>query len=266
MDRLKDKVAIIYGNGAVGSAIARAFAREGAKVFLAGRTSAKLTGIAEEIRSDGGIIETSILDALDESAVEDHMDDVMERAGKIDISFNAVGLASKNVQHSLLTELSLENFTYPINLYTRSHFVTAKAAANRMVKQGGGVILMHTSNLSHVSSPLAGGRAAAWAALEALCRSLSVECGQRGVRVVCLFTTAIRETPIIEDAFKELFESTSKANGTSAEQFDAMVVAGTHLKRLTTLRELTDAAVFAASDEASAITGTVLNLTAGMVV
>jgi NAD(P)-dependent dehydrogenase (short-subunit alcohol dehydrogenase family) len=266
MNRLKDKVAVIYGNGAVGGAIAKAFAREGAKAFLTGLTSSKLKAIADEILSDGGAIETARVDALDEQAVEKHIHEVMGKAGKVDVSFNAIGIASKDVQHTQLIDLPVESFSLPITTYTRSHFVTATAAARCMVKQGNGVILMHTANPGRVSAPFVGGRAPAWAAMESLCRSLSVECGGQGVRVVCLFTTAIPETPVIEAAFNELFETTAKKSGITWEQFNAAVVNNTHRKRLTTLKELTDAAVFAASDEGSAITGTVLNLTGGMIV
>ena len=268
MNKLKDKVAVIYGNGALGGAIAKAFAYEGAKVFLTGRTVKKFKAIAEEILSaeGGGTIETAQLDALDEQAVEKHMNEVIKKVGKVDISFNTIGLPNKDVQHIALTELSVESFSLSITTYTQSHFITSRAAARRMVKQGNGVILMHTANISRISSPFAGGRPSAWAAMEALCRSLSVELGQYGVRSVCLLTTAIPETPVIEEAFKELFESMAKASGMTIEQFDAMVVSGTHRKRLTTLKELIDAAVFTASDEGSAITGTIFNLTAGVIV
>jgi NAD(P)-dependent dehydrogenase (short-subunit alcohol dehydrogenase family) len=265
MNRLKNKVAVVYGNGAVGGAIAKAFAGEGAKVFLAGLTTAKLKAIADEILFDGGAIETSRLDALNEQAVDAHMADVINKTGRIDISFNAIGIYQKDVGHIPLLDLSVEGFSLPIATYTQSHFITAKAAAKRMVKQGNGVILMHTANLSRISAPLAGGRGPAWAAMESLCRSFSVECGEHGVRVVCLFTTAIPETPIIDEAFKELYEAHAKTQGMPIEQFNAMVAGGTHRKRLTTLKELTNAAIFTASDEGSAITGTVVNLTAGMI-
>jgi NAD(P)-dependent dehydrogenase (short-subunit alcohol dehydrogenase family) len=265
MNKLKGKVAVVYGNGAVGGAIAKAFASEGARIFLTGLTSAKLKTIADEILFDGGEIETAQLDALDELAVEKHMNEVIGKTGKVDISFNAIGISSKNSQHIPLIELSVENFCLPITTYTRSHFITAKAAALRMVKQGNGVILMHTANISHISTPFSGGRAPAWAAMESLCRSLSVECGAHGVRAVCLLTTAIPETPVIENAFKELFNTTAKASGITWEQFYAVIESKTHRKQLTTLKELTNAAVFASSDDGSAISGAVLNLTAGMI-
>jgi NAD(P)-dependent dehydrogenase (short-subunit alcohol dehydrogenase family) len=262
MKRLESKVAVVYGAGAVGVAIAKAFATEGAKVFLTGRTLAKLDTIGDEILSNGGAIETAKLDALDEQAVEKHMNEIIKKAGKVDISFNAIGIPQKGIQGIPLTELSVESFSRPITTYTQSHFLTAKAAARRMVKQGHGVIVMHTPNASRISPPFVGGMVPAWSAMEALCRSLSVECGQFGVRAVCLLTTGIPETPLID----EVFDIHGKANGVTFEQFTSVMEGMTHRRRLTTLEELTNAAVFVASDEGGAITGTILNLTAGMIV
>jgi NAD(P)-dependent dehydrogenase (short-subunit alcohol dehydrogenase family) len=262
MKKLENKVAVVYGDGATGAAIAKAFAREGAKVFLTGRTMAKIKSIANEISSDGGDIETDQLDALDEPSVEKHMNEIIKKSGKIDISYNAIGLPQKGIQGTALTELSLESFSLPLTIYPQSHFITAKAAARRMVKQGHGVIIMHTPNPSKISQPFIGGMPSTWAAIEALCRSLSVEFGQYGVRSVCLQTTAIPETPLID----EVFDIHGKSHGITFEQFQAVMEGMTHRRRLTTLEELTNAAVFVASDEGSAITGTNVNLTAGMIV
>jgi len=262
MKRLENKIAIVYGDGTVGGEIAKAFVREGAKVFLTGRTPAKLNAIANEILPDIGAIETAQLDARDEQAVETHINEVIKKAGKIDISFNAIGIPQKGVQGIPLTELSLESFSLPITAYTQSHFITTKAAARHMIKQGHGVILMHTPNASRISPPFVGGMVPAWAAMEALCRSLSTECGQYGVRAVCLHTTGIPETSLID----EVWDIHGKAHGITFEQFHSVMEGMTHRKRLTTLDELTNAAVFVASDEGSAITGSILNLTAGMIV
>jgi NAD(P)-dependent dehydrogenase (short-subunit alcohol dehydrogenase family) len=262
MGRLESKVAVIYSDGTVGGAIAKSFAREGAKVFLTGRTITKLKVIADEISLAGGYIETAQIDALDEKAVEQHLNDVINKTGRIDISFNAIGIPQKGIQGIPLTELTVESFSLPITTYTQSHFITAKAAAGRMVKQGNGVILMHTPNASHISPPFVGGMVPAWSAMEGLCRSLSVEFGQQGLRSVCILTTGIPETPLID----EVWEIHGKAHGISFEQFHSMMEGNTHRKRLTTLEELANAAVFVASDEGSAISGTILNLTAGMIV
>jgi NAD(P)-dependent dehydrogenase (short-subunit alcohol dehydrogenase family) len=262
MKRLANKIAVVYGNGTVGNAIAKAFAYEGAKVFLTGRTAAKLSAVAEEVSTCGGVIEIAQLDALDEHAVEDHMRRIIEKEGKIDISFNAIGVPQKGIQGIPLTELSLDSFSLPVATYTRSHFVTARAAARQMVRQESGVILMHTPNASRISVPYVGGMIPAWAAIEALCRSLSVECAPFGVRAVCLLTTGIPETSLID----EVWDIHGKAHGISFEQFNERMEGLTHRRQLTTLKELTGGALFVSSDEGSAITGTILNLTAGMVV
>jgi NAD(P)-dependent dehydrogenase (short-subunit alcohol dehydrogenase family) len=262
MKRLANKVAVVYGDGAIGGAIAKAFAREGAQVFLTGRTASKLDAIADEIRNLGGVVTTTQLDALDEAAVNAHMEMLMKQAGKIDISFNAIGIPQKGIQGIPLTELATDAFFLPISIYTRSHFITAKAAARVMSKQGNGVILMHTPNASRISPPFVEGMVPAWSALEALCRSLSVECGPQGVRAACLQTTGIPETPLIG----EVWEIQGKSHGITYEQFHSVMEGMTHRGRLTSLTELTNAAVFVASDEGSAMTGTIVNLTAGMIV
>lgn len=261
MKRLAGKVAVVYGNGTIGATIAAAFAREGAHVYLAGRTQEQLAVIADSIRSAGGAVETTLVDALDEAAVENHLRNVVEKAGSVDISFNAIGIAQTGIQGIALTDLSVDSFIQPIGIYLKAHFITARAAARYMSKQGTGVILMHTPNASHISPPFVGGMVPAWSGMEGLCRSLSVELGERGVRSVCLLTTGIPETALID----EVWEIHGKAHGISFEQFNAMMEAGTHRKRLTTLKELADAAVFVASNEGTAVSGTVLNLTAGMV-
>src|SRR5690349_19586805 len=90
---LENKVAVIYGGGGpIGGAATKAFVREGATVFIAGRTQSKLDKVAAEIRSKGGKVETAVVDALDEKAVNAFVDSVVKQAGQIDISFNVIGV------------------------------------------------------------------------------------------------------------------------------------------------------------------------------
>ena len=89
---LKDKVAVIYGaGGAIGGAVALAFASEGAKLFLTGRHLAPVEAVAKDIVSGGGSAEAAEVDVLDEQAVDGHLQSVIDQAGRVDISFNAVG-------------------------------------------------------------------------------------------------------------------------------------------------------------------------------
>ncbi|HET6835248.1 MAG TPA: SDR family NAD(P)-dependent oxidoreductase, partial [Acidimicrobiales bacterium] len=138
---LKDKVAVIYGaGGAVGGAVARAFASEGARLFLTGRNRAPVEVVAKEIIAAGGSAEAAEVDALDEQAVETHLRSVIDTAGRVDISFNAVGIPSTNVLYVPLAELDVEHFSRPITTLVTPYFVTARLAARHMIPNGSGVI------------------------------------------------------------------------------------------------------------------------------
>src|SRR5438094_10453885 len=101
---LQGKTAIIYGGGGgIGGGVARTFAREGAKVFLVGRTREKLDAVAKDITSSGGSAEVAVVDALDERAVDDHVQDVVSRAGSVDVSFNLINRG--DVQGTPLVEM-----------------------------------------------------------------------------------------------------------------------------------------------------------------
>ncbi len=85
---LDGKVAVIYrAGGPSGGVVARAYAREGTRLFLTGRTLAKVGALAESIRATGGEAEAAEVDALDERAIEDHLDTVIARAGRVDVAY-----------------------------------------------------------------------------------------------------------------------------------------------------------------------------------
>lgn len=257
---LKDKVVVIYGaGGGIGGAVARAFAREGARLFLAGRRQAPVEGVAKSIVSDGGSAEAAEVDALDEQAVDEHLQAVIDKAGRVDISFNAVGIPNAEILGVPLVELELEKFFLPIAAYTRSYFLTARLAARRMVANKSGVIMTVTAVHSREGIPLVGGYGPALAAKEALTRDLSAELAPHGIRVVGLRPYAMPETGTIKDAF----EPRAKAIGVTWEQFQETLAARTHPRRLMTLDEMANVAAFMASDRASGMTGTTVNLTMG---
>ena len=258
---LKSKVVVIYGaGGAVGSAIARAFAREGARVFLTGRHRTRVEDVAREVVSAGGYAETAEVDALDEQAVDMHLQSVIDKAGHVDVSFNAIGIPNTTVQGVPLVDLAVEQFSQPIATYTRSYFLTARLAARRMVPRRSGVIMTVTAVPSRAGIPLVGGFAPAQSAVEALTRGLSAELAPHGIRVVGLRPDGMPETGTI----KEVFGIHAKALGLTWEQFHEMIASKNHRRRLPTLAELANVAVLMASDAASAMTGTVVNLSMGM--
>jgi 3-oxoacyl-[acyl-carrier protein] reductase len=253
---LEHKKAVIYGAaGAIGGAVARAFAHEGADLFLAGRTRARVESIADEISAAGGVAEAAEVDALDEDAIEKHMDDVVARAQRIDVLFNAVGM--DDVQGTLLVDMSAEDFAQPVIKATRTQFLTARAAARRMVSQGSGVIMSIT--VAPTPVPHHGGFGVACAAVEGLWRSFAAELGPHGIRLVILRSAGSPDAPDI----KETFEHHARAAGISPEEFLAEASSGTLLRRLPMLSEVAEAAVVMASDRASAMTGVMANVTCG---
>ena len=259
---LENKNAIVYGaGGAVGSAVARAFASEGAKVFLTGRTRAPLQAVADEIlEAGGGEVEVSQVDALDRDQVEAHAAAVAEDGG-IDVSFNAIWIRG-DLQGKRLLEMEVEDFTTPIEVAATTHFLTATAAALHMVERGSGVILTLSTSSARLATRdqrlhATGGFGVACGVVETFTRVLAGEVGHHGVRVVCLRSDALPETwmpPVTpgEDLFEE---------GTVGK----FMTDSTALGRLPSLREVGETAAFLASDRASAITRTVVNVSCGSV-
>ncbi|MET3729296.1 NAD(P)-dependent dehydrogenase (short-subunit alcohol dehydrogenase family) [Fictibacillus halophilus] len=250
---LKNKIAVVYGaGGAIGGAVARAFAEEGASVFLAGRSMASLQIVANDITSAGGTAKVTKVDALKKEEIDEHLDRIVQHVGRIDISFNAIGIRG-DLQGTPLIDMSQEDFMTPILTGVQTHFLTSTAAAKYMMKQKSGIILTLSASSAALSGRdrtyhLTGGFATACAAIEGYTRSLAGELGTKGVRVVSLRSDAIPET------WKPDFP-----------EVRAYMEKGTALGRLPTLKEVADAAVFIASDRASAITGAIMNVTCGSI-
>lgn len=247
--RLENKTAVVYGGGgSMGGAAAQALASEGARVFLAGRTLAKLEAVAGDIAATGGTAEVAELDVHDREAVEEHADSVIEAARTFDISFNAVGIDA--VQNQPTVDMSLDDFMTPIVEAARSHFNTCTAAARRMAAQGSGVIVTLSTTAAREWRHEMGGFNVACAGIEAFSRSLAHQVGPSGVRVVCIrpnFTPETYPGELPDGALDPLIQDTA-------------------IGRLPLLDEVARTVVFAASDQAGAMTATVLNLSCGALV
>jgi NAD(P)-dependent dehydrogenase (short-subunit alcohol dehydrogenase family) len=251
---LERKNAVVYGaGGSIGGAVSRAFAREGARVFLAGRTRATLEQVAEEIRSAGGTAHTAQVDALDERAVDQHADAVAADAGGIDISFNVITHPHRH--GTPLAEMAVDDFMAPVQTAARTTFLTARAAARHMIGQRSGVILAF-GGPSDRSGPMRdyylGGTLVAFDAIETMRRQLSAELGTHGIRVVTLATGGVPES-LPEDM---------EGRQAIAEMIEAQTLLG----RAATLEDVGNAAVFAASDWARSVTGAIVNVSCGALV
>jgi len=259
MNQLKDKVAVIYGaGGAIGGAVARAFAREGAILFLTGHHLPPVAAVAKDILSAGGIAEAAEVDALDEQAIDKHLQSVMAKAGRIDISFNAIGTPITRDLEASLVDMDLKQFSMPITSYTTSYFLTARLAARRMLLNKSGVIMTVTAPPARLGTPN-GGYGPAQAAKEALTRYLSKELAPQGIRVVGLQPHGMPETETI----KEIFESRASTGDITWEQFAGYLAGMNHPNRFLTLAEMANVAAFVASDNAGGMMGTTVNVTMG---
>jgi 3-oxoacyl-[acyl-carrier protein] reductase len=246
---LENKSAVIYGaSGAVGGAMARAFAAEGARVFLAARTPDKLEAVAEEIRDAGGQAETAVVDALDEAAVNDHTDAVAAKAGSLDISVNVI--AHDDI-FAPLADIPVSDYVQSMSKLVATHLLTNKAAARHMVRQGSGVILHFGGSDSANALPGLGTVQVGYDTIEALRRQWACELGPHGVRVLSLRTGGIAES--IPDSPETLAPK-------------QQLVDNTLLKRAATLADVGRVAAFVASDHARTMTSTQVNISCGALV
>lgn len=251
---LAGKSAVIYGGGgAIGGAVARAFAREGARLFLAGRTLAKVRAMADEI---GGPTEAAQVDAHDEPAVRRHLDAVARTAGTIDVLFNA--MAMQDVQGTALLDMRIEDVLQPVTVALRTQLHTARTAARHMAERGAGVIMTITAGPPE-PIPYIGGFGPACQAIEGLWRGLAAELAPRGVRAICLRSAGSPDTPDV----RATLELHARANGMTFEECLAHFSRATLLKRMPRVAEVANVAAMMASDGASAMTGTFVHVTCG---
>ncbi|MEU6298146.1 SDR family NAD(P)-dependent oxidoreductase [Streptomyces erythrochromogenes] len=236
---LTGKTAIVHGgSGAVGAAVARAFAREGAAVHLTGRTVPLLQDVARHIEGAGGVAHVAQLDATDRDAVDRHADAVAATGNGIDICFNAT--SNDDVQGSPLLDMAVADVTRPVIKAVTTTLATATAAARHMIRRGSGVVLVMAGGRETI--PDLGGSHIAWSALTGVCRQLAAELGPQGVRVAWLLSPG-------SPAPGELDRADEGALLAERPRYD----------------DVANAAVFAASDWARTMTATELNLTGGLV-
>lgn len=248
---LEGKNAIVYGaGGGIGGAFARAFAEEGARVFLAGRTREKLDRVADDIRATGGTADVAVVDALDEQSVDTHADAVVETAGSLDISVNVI--SHGDVQGTPMIEMSLSDYEQPVITGVRTTFLTMRAAGRHMKRQGNGVVLLFGGNGDPVRNHAVGGLQVGFSALEAMRRQLAAELGRHGVRTVTLRTGGVPET--------------LPADFPGADELAAELAEPTMLGRTATLDDIGAVAAFVASDRARTMTAATVNVSCGALV
>lgn len=250
---LQNKNAVIYGaGGSIGGAVARAFARQGATVHLTGHKMESLQKVADDISALGGKAVVAQVDALDERAVNDHMNRI-SAAGSIDVSFNVIGV--QDTQNVPLTDMALDDFIRPINVAMETQFITASAAGRVMMKQQSGVILSITATPGALGYPLVGGFGPACCAIEGFSRDLATELGPYNVRVINIRSAGSPDSRPFQEALAAMPEF--------AATFIRKLEEDTMLKKLPLMEDIAHTAAFLASDMAGKITGVTVDVTAG---
>jgi len=255
---LKDKTAAVFAAyGAIGSAAVAALSASGTQVFISGRDEAALADLAEKTNAAG----FAKVDATDESQVSAWLHQVAKSGKKLDVVFNAIGpRASQASYGQSASQLSIEDFVFPIELIAGSQFLTARVAAEHMSRQGNGAIVFLSATLSGQFIPHMAGITAACGAIEASMRSLAAEYGPAGVRINCVRAGGMPETRTIQETLAEM----SKSTGRPVEEAGEPTV-GNISARPVTVAETANTITFVASNQASGIAGQVINVCAGSI-
>jgi len=238
--RLEGKVAIITGAGTgIGEAVAHKFAREGAKVVVAGLPDDPVDDVARAIRENGGEAEACPGDVADEQAARQCVEKAVERFGKLDVLVNNAGVF---VEVAECQDYSVEAFDQTIRNNIRSAFLMTKFALPHLQKSRG-VVLSAGSESGEMgegnNAPYGGTKGF----IHAFMKGVAFEQGQYGVRANCVCPGPI------DTAW------THKETGPMDGQMEKMTVAGTVLGRRGTPEEMANVYAFLASDEASYVTG-----------
>jgi 3-oxoacyl-[acyl-carrier protein] reductase len=246
---MQNKVVIVTGAAqGIGAAIARRFAEEDATLVLLDLDAERLQRTAAETGKAPTII---VADVTDEAAVDKAFARVAADQGRVDVLVNNVGGA----RNAKLWDMTADDWDFTLRLNLRSAFLCTRAAARLMMKQRTGAIVCMSSGAREGTPWTAhhtGGAAysAAKAGIHGFIRDAAFELAEHGVRI-----NAVAPGPITTERTAAAFEE-MRTSEFSPYKF-------TPMRRIGKPREIADAVLYFASDEASYITGTTLNVTGG---
>lgn len=262
---LKGKVAVIFGgSGAIGTAIAKVFIREGARVYLCARDFNKLQNIATKLHQLGGVVHTVNVDVLDSQSINNTVTQIAQDTGGLDLVINATSFIHN--QGKEILELNLDEFVGGINPFLTAQFNISKAVVPYMGGDRGGTIISIVAPSARMAIPGHLGHIVGCAGVEAFIKALASELGPKNIRVLGVRSHAIVDAIQAGSYTRELFESKAQAMGLSIGQWLEGAAQGTMLKRLPTLSQVAETVAFLASEHANSMTATVVNMTAGAIV
>ena len=256
--QLKDRVAIVTGGGrGIGRAIARRFAAEGARLVVAARSQNEVQHVAAEIEGAGGRAVAVVADVSREADCQAIVRRAREVFGAIHILVNNAGVYGPVEPVEKVTPLEWDE-VFAVNL--RGAFLLSRLVLPEMYQSGSGSVVNIVSIAAKAAFPLNSAYAASKAGLIGLTHTLAAEAARKGVRVNALSPGPVPETRMSQD----LAEKLARYFHTDKEMLLAGMLEGILQGRPQTGEEIASAALFLASDQASAITGQTLNVDGGI--
>ncbi|MHB1391666.1 MAG: 3-oxoacyl-[acyl-carrier-protein] reductase [Clostridia bacterium] len=245
--RLKDKVAIITGSTkGIGKETAMVFAREGAKVVVAGTRENAIKEVVEEIKAMGAEAIGFKVDVSKRAQVDEMVAGVKQAWGRIDILVNNAGITAD----AMLKKMTEDQFDSVININLKGVYNCAQAVLDTMTEQGGGVILNTSSVVGLYGNVGQTNYAAAKWGVIGMTKTWAKELGRKGIRVNAVAPGFIM-TPMTEAVPEKVLD---------------MMKEKAPLQRLGKPEDIANAFLFLASDEASFVTGAVLSVDGGLVI
>ncbi|MCU7696676.1 SDR family oxidoreductase [Acinetobacter sp. AYS6] len=262
---LKGKVAVIFGgSGAIGTAIAKVFIREGADVYLCARDLNKLQNIAAQLQQLGSVVRIASVDVLDSQSINNTVAQIAQETDGLDLVINATSFIHN--QGKEISELNLDEFVGGINPFLTAQFNISKAVVPYMGGDRGGTMISIVAPSARMAIPGHLGHIVGCAGIEAFIKALASELGPKNIRVLGVRSHAISDAVQAGSYTRELFESKAQAMGLSIGQWLEGAAQSTMLKRLPTLSQVAETVAFLASEHANSMTATVVNMTAGAII
>ncbi len=251
MKRLEGKTAIVTGGGqGIGKAIATAFAKNGAKVFIPDYFKDRADEVAKAIQAEGGTAYADQCDVSDDASVKSMIDRAIATMGRIDIFVNNAGVEL----YKAIEDITVAEWDRLMGVNVRGMFLCSKYVLPHMKSAGKGNIINLGSNGGYTGAPMQTAYCASKGAVHQFTKALALECGPAGIKVNAIAPGGVA-TPMLDYLIEE-----NQKRGVALKEAVETAQFGGILKP----ENVASVAVFLASDESSHIHGTALLVDGGL--
>jgi len=256
-------IAVFASYGAIGKVVAETLANKGAHVFISGRNQEKLSLLEQKIKSTGGKVTSKIVDATNEDEVAYFLGYIKKEGKELSGVFNAIGTMMKGKDHvKPALKITVDLFRKYFDNMVISQFITSREAAKIMSAQKYGSIVLMSATPSQGVAPLIPGPSTAHAAVDGLGRCLATEWGPMGIRVNSIMSGGMTETPNI----KQVHAGMAREMNVPLDVMIENTSMQSALRRGPSVQETAEVVSFLLSDNASSITGAIINSSCGAII